>query len=64
MKVAIICDRLDTWGGAEMHMREIARLFPKADIYTSVADKQFIETYFPNWRVHTTFIQKCRLRSI
>lgn len=58
MKVAIICDRLDTWGGAEMHMREIARLFPKADIYTSVADKQFIETYFPNWRVHTTFIQK------
>jgi glycosyltransferase involved in cell wall biosynthesis len=58
MKVAIVCDRLDTWGGAEMHMREIAKLFPKADIYTSVMDKNFVDNYFPNWHVHTTFIQK------
>ncbi len=57
-KIAIVCDRLDTWGGAEFHMREITKILPEADIFTSVADSQFIQEYFPGRTIYTTFIQK------
>lgn len=63
-KIAIICDRLDTWGGAEQHMKAISDIYPDAPIYTSVADPEFIKKYFPNRQIITTFIQKLPFQQI
>ncbi len=42
MKVALIHDYLTTFGGGEQVLLALAKMFPKAPIYTAVADKKFI----------------------
>ena len=36
MRIAIVHDWLDTWGGAEVALAEILALYPEADLYTLV----------------------------
>ncbi len=38
-KIAIVCDWLKDWGGAESVLSDLLELFPQADVYASV--------YFP-----------------
>lgn len=62
MKIAIICDWLTTYAGAEKVLTEILHCFPEADLYAVVdflpsAARQFIQ----NKKVSTTFIQKLPL---
>lgn len=47
MKTAIVTDFLIQYGGAEQVTRELANLFPKADIYTLIATPDLIKEYFP-----------------
>lgn len=57
MKVAIVCDWIKDWGGAELVLSHILEIFPEADIYTSV----FFQDKNPvfKWRkITTSFIQK------
>jgi len=59
MKIAVVCDWLVTYAGAEKVIEQILKTFPEADLY-SVVD--FIDDdkreFFLNKRATTTFIQK------
>lgn len=51
MKVALVYDRVNKWGGAERVLLSIKKLYPKAHLYTSVYDsknapwaKKFVKT--------------------
>jgi hypothetical protein len=56
-RVAIVCDWLKDWGGAEQVIYDILELFPDADIFTSVFDpKNFPELQERN--IYTSFLQK------
>lgn len=56
-KVAIVYDRVNKWGGAERVILTLNRLYPEADLITSVYDKNNASwaNIFPN--VKTTFLQ-------
>jgi glycosyltransferase involved in cell wall biosynthesis len=58
LKVALIQDWLTIIGGSEYVLKEIASLFPDADIYTLVAQDETIKKLgFEKHKVHTSFIQ-------
>jgi len=59
MKIAIVCDWLVTYAGAERVLEELLTCFPDADIFAVVDflephDRHFLQ----NKTVHTTFIQQ------
>ena len=56
-KIAIVCDWIKDWGGAEIVLTQLMELFPDADIYTSVFFQKN-NTLFQNRNIHTSFIQK------
>lgn len=51
MKTAIVTDFLNQFGGAEIVTREIASLFPGADIYTLMASQEVTDKYFSDYHV-------------
>jgi glycosyltransferase involved in cell wall biosynthesis len=55
-RVAIIHYWLVTWRGGEQVLRAIADLYPGADIFMHVVDKDLARQNFPGHRVRTTFI--------
>lgn len=57
-KVAIVHDWLVTFGGAERIVQQLLIMYPQADIYTLVYDKEKMDKYFPAEKVHTSSIQK------
>ena len=57
-KVAIVHDWLVTFGGAERVVQQLLIMYPQADIYTLVYDKEKMDKYFPAEKVHTSSIQK------
>lgn len=59
MKVAIVCDWLVVYAGAERVVEQILNIFPDADLFTLVDflpedQRGFIQ----NKKTHTSFIQK------
>lgn len=59
MKVAIVCDWLVVYAGAERVVEQILNIFPDADLFTLVdflpdGQRDFIQ----NKQTHTSFIQK------
>jgi len=57
MKVALVYDRLNKTGGAERVLVAFSELFPEADWYTSVWDKEGAP-FSKNWLVKSSFISK------
>lgn len=57
LKVAIVCDWLTGYGGAERVVYELHRLYPDAPIYTSQYDPNKID-WFKEADVRTTWLQK------
>lgn len=57
MKVAIVYDRVNKWGGAERVLLALHKLYPKAPLYTSVYDKKNA-SWAKVFRVKTSFLQK------
>lgn len=57
LKVAIVHDWLIGLGGAERVVESLLKLFPNADLYTSVYDKNRIRI-FDSRKVKTTFLQR------
>ena len=56
-KIAIVCDWIKDWGGAEVVLEQILETFPNADIFTSVFWQK--ENPIFKWRkITTSFIQK------
>ncbi len=56
LKVAIVHDWLIGLGGGERVVESLIKLFPQAELYTSVYDPDKIKI-FKKYQVHTTFLQ-------
>ncbi len=57
MKVAIVYDRVNKWGGAERVLLSLKKIFPDAFLYTSVYDEKKAP-WAKEFRVKTSFLQK------
>ncbi|HEX2909690.1 MAG TPA: glycosyltransferase [Chloroflexia bacterium] len=58
MKVAIVHDYLNQYGGAERVLEALCELFPDAPIYTSIYSPELVLHRFDNRKVITSFMQK------
>jgi glycosyltransferase involved in cell wall biosynthesis len=58
MKVALVHDYLNQYGGAERVLEAIADLFPGAPIYTSIYDKELMRGKFEGHEIRTSFMQR------
>lgn len=63
MKVAIVHDDLVQWGGAERVLVAISEVFPEAEIFTSIYDKNhpILSQKFKNKKINTSFMEKIPL---
>ena len=57
MKVALVYDRVNKWGGAERVLLALHKIFPSAPLYTSVYDKKSAP-WAREFKVKTSFLQK------
>lgn len=59
MKVAIVYDRVNKWGGAERLLLSLKKIFPQAHLFTSVFNKNNASWALHNFgEVRTSFLQK------
>ncbi|HUD43929.1 MAG TPA: glycosyltransferase [Patescibacteria group bacterium] len=58
MKVALVYDRVNKWGGAERVLLALHSLFPTAPLYTSVYSKKQTNNWTDVFSVKTSFLQK------
>ncbi|OGZ35580.1 MAG: glycosyl transferase [Candidatus Portnoybacteria bacterium RIFCSPLOWO2_01_FULL_43_11] len=58
MKVALVHDYLNQYGGAERVLEALCQIFPEAPIYTLLYDKKKTGRAFENRKIHTSFLQK------
>lgn len=57
MKIALVYDRVNKWGGAEKVLLFLHKLFPKAPLYTSVYNRE-TAPWAEVFDVRTSFLQK------
>ncbi|MBU1616185.1 MAG: glycosyltransferase, partial [Candidatus Margulisbacteria bacterium] len=57
MKIAIVHDYLNQFGGAERVVQELHELFPDAPIYTSICDRSKMPAGINEARIITSFMQ-------
>src|SRR3989344_7010145 len=57
MKVALVYDRVNKWGGAERVLLALHKIWPKAPLYTAVYDKKRA-TWAKVFEVKPSFLQK------
>lgn len=57
LRVAISCEPLYKKGGAEVHLRHIMNTFPNCELFTAYYDKDFVNEYFPDVKIHASFLQ-------
>ena len=57
MKIAIVYDWIDKWGGVERILLNLHELYPEADFYTSYYDNERAP-WARNLHIQTSFIQK------
>jgi glycosyltransferase involved in cell wall biosynthesis len=58
VRIAVVHDNFAQQGGAERVAEEVARLFPDADLLSTVAVEQKLSRYIKERRVKTTWMQK------
>lgn len=58
MKIAITCDWLITWGGAERVLLNFKEIFLQSDIYTSIYYPAKLPYEFKKLKIFTSFLQK------
>lgn len=58
MKIALIHDHLNQYGGAERVLLALSEVFPEAPIYTLIYDEQKIGEIFKGKDIRTSFIQR------
>lgn len=57
MKIAIVHDYLNQYGGAERVLEVLHELFPSAPIFTIIYDKKALPQY-ANWDIRPSFVQR------
>ncbi|MBI4160415.1 MAG: glycosyltransferase [Candidatus Yanofskybacteria bacterium] len=58
MKIALVHDYLNQYGGAERVLEVLCEIFPDAPIYTLLYDERMTGGVFREREVHTSFLQK------
>src|SRR3989304_4259620 len=58
MKIAIVHDYLNQYGGAEKVIEVFSELFPGTPIFTSIYDKKKLPPIFTHMNIRTSFMQK------
>jgi glycosyltransferase involved in cell wall biosynthesis len=58
LKVAIIADELQFWGGAQDDIIAFTKVFPNSTIYTSIYEEDVLEKHFKGKNVKASFVQK------
>lgn len=58
MKLAIVHDYLNQWGGAERVLDALHKLYPEAPVYTLMHDAERTHGHFKNWDIRTSFLQQ------
>jgi len=61
MKIAIVHDQLQEFGGAERVLIALKQIFPEADVYTSFYNSKSLGSHrdeFTNWRIITSWADK------
>jgi glycosyltransferase involved in cell wall biosynthesis len=61
MRVALVHDYLNQYGGAERVLEQLHDLFPDAPIYTSMYDPAVMPVSYRTWDIRTSFMQKLPL---
>lgn len=61
MRIALIHDHLNQYGGGERVLSVLCEIFPRAHIFTLVYDERLTGKVFRGRKVHTSFIQKIPL---
>jgi len=60
-KIAIVHDYIKEYGGAERVVEELVKIYPQADIYTTIYMPEFLGPHkkrFENYTIFTTWLQK------
>jgi len=57
LKVALIHDYLNQWGGAENVLKELTEIFPDAPIFTILVDYKKIKNKLKDKKIYTSFVQ-------
>ncbi|HSX41941.1 MAG TPA: glycosyltransferase [Candidatus Saccharimonadales bacterium] len=57
MRVALVHDFLNTWGGGEYVLKVFTEMFPEAPVFTITADQKIVDEFFPGVDVRTSFLQ-------
>lgn len=55
-KIALVYDRVNSWGGAERVLLELHRLYPAAPLYTSVYEPE-AALWAEGWDIRTSWLQ-------
>lgn len=58
MKIALVHDYLNQYGGAEKVLEAFTEIFPNAPIYTLIYSPKKIQGAFSNKKIYTSFLQK------
>lgn len=58
LKVAIVADELQFWGGAQDDILSYSQVFPNSTIYTSIYEEEVLKKHFKGKKVKASFIQK------
>ncbi|MEK7506531.1 MAG: glycosyltransferase family 4 protein, partial [Patescibacteria group bacterium] len=58
MKIALVHDYLNQYGGAERVLETLCEMFPEAPIYTLLYDERATGRVFKGREIHTSFLQK------
>ncbi len=62
MKLALVYDRINKWGGAERLLTHLHDLWPKAPVYTGVYHPSIVP-WAKNWDIRPSFINRLPLAS-
>ncbi|MGB9722384.1 MAG: glycosyltransferase [Chloroflexia bacterium] len=57
MRVALVHDYLNQYGGAERVLEVLHALYPEAPVYTSLYDRRAMPADFRHWDIRTSFLQ-------
>jgi glycosyltransferase involved in cell wall biosynthesis len=58
MRVALIHDYLNQYGGAERVLEALHELYPQAPVYTSIYDPDAMPQHYRTWDIRTSFMQR------
>src|SRR5215211_2567420 len=58
MRLAIVHDYLNQYGGAERVLEALHDLYPDAPIYTSIYDPGRMPDFYRGWDIRTSFMQR------